>query len=120
MKKLLLLLLVCVSFTVFSQETITSSQVKDYIGKEVFLLGKVAGSKQLISKSEQPVLFINIDKDYPDNEIVIVVFSEVLSKLKFTETSLSGKSIKVKGKVGIFKEKPQIILENEASLTIVE
>lgn len=118
MKKLLLSLFVCVGFNAFSQETITSSQVKDYIGKEVFLVGKVAGSKQMISKSDQPILFINIDKDYPDNEIVIVVFSEVLSKLKFTETTLSGKTIKVKGKVGIFKEKPQIILENEVNLTI--
>lgn len=118
MKNLLLILLVCIGFTAFSQENITSSQVKDYIGKEVFLVGKVAGSKQLISKSDQPILFINIDKEYPDNEIVIVVFSEVLSKLKLTETTLSGKTIKVKGKVGVFKEKPQIILENEANLTI--
>lgn len=113
-------MLVCIGFNTFSQETVTSSQVKDYIGKEVFLVGKVAGSKQMISKSEQSILFINIDKDYPDNEIVIVVFSEVLSRLKFTETTLSGKTIKVKGKVGIFKEKPQIILANEANLTIIE
>lgn len=118
MKKLLFVLFVCICFTAFSQETITTSQAKDCIGKEVFLVGKVAGLKQMISKSDQPILFINIDKDYPDNEIVIVVFSEVLSKLKFAETTLSGKTIKVKGKVGIFKEKPQIILENEANLTI--
>lgn len=109
---------VCLGFTAFSQETITSSRAKDFVGKEVFLVGKVAGSKQMISKSDQPILFINIDKDYPDNEIVVVVFSEVLSKLKFTETTLSGKTIKVKGKVGVFKEKPQIILENEVNLTI--
>lgn len=118
MKILFLISLVCSGFTAFSQETITASQAKDFVGKDVFLVGKVAGSKQMISKSDQPILFINIDKDYPDNEIVIVVFSEVLSKLKFTETALSGKTIKVKGKVGIFKEKPQIILENEVNLTI--
>ena len=118
MKNLFLTLLVCFSFNAFSQETITASQAKDFVGKEVVLVGKVAGSKQMISKSDQPILFINIDKDYPENEIVIVVFSEVLSKLKFTETTLAGKTIKIKGKVGIFKEKPQIILENEANLTI--
>jgi DNA/RNA endonuclease YhcR with UshA esterase domain len=118
MKTLFLILFICFGFTAFSQETIISSQAKDFIGKEVFLIGKVAGSKQLISKAEQPILFINIDKEYPDNDIVIVVFSETLSKLKFTETDLLGKTIKVKGKVKVFKEKPEIILENEVNLTI--
>jgi DNA/RNA endonuclease YhcR with UshA esterase domain len=120
MKNLFLVLFVCIGFSAFSQETITASQAKDFVGKDVLLVGKVAGSKQIISKSEQPILFINIDKEYPDNEIVIVVFSEVLSKLKFTGMALSGKTIKVKGKVGIYKEKPQIKVENEANLTIIE
>lgn len=118
MRSLFFISILFLSFKSFSQETITSSQAKDFVGKEVFLTGKVAGTKKVIGKSEKPVLFLNIDKEYPENEIVVVIFSDVLSQLKFTEVDLREKTIKVKGKVGIFKEKPQIILENEASLVI--
>jgi DNA/RNA endonuclease YhcR with UshA esterase domain len=44
----------------------------------------------------------------------------VISKGKFSETALQGKSIKVKGIVSIFKEKPQIKVENEVNLMIIE
>ncbi|MDZ7936275.1 MAG: hypothetical protein U5M51_15190 [Emticicia sp.] len=118
MKKLLLVLFVFIGFTAFSQETITSTQAKDFVGKEVVLVGKVVGAKQTMSKAGEPVLFINIDKNYPENDFVIVVFSDVISRTKYNETTFLEKIIRVKGKVGVFKEKSQIILENEANLTI--
>lgn len=117
MKNLFLVLLVCLGFTAFSQETITASQAKDYVGKEVFLTGKVAGSR-LFQRSTGDMLLLNIDKPHPNNDITLVIEGEVLSKGKFTEESLQGKSIKIKGVVSIFKEKPQIKLENETNLSI--
>ncbi len=118
MNRLLIALLICLGNIAFAQETITSTQVKDYLGKEVYLTGKVVDSKQLMSKADKPVLFLNLDKAYPQNDVVVVIFDSVLAKLKFTEADLQGKTIKVKGTVSIYKEKHQIKLENEANLSI--
>ena len=119
MKNLFLILFVCFSFTAFSQETITASQAKDYIGKEVVLIGKVAGSR-LFQRPTGDMLLLNIDKPHPNNDITVVIEGEVISKGKFTEETLQGKSIKVKGIISVFKEKSQIKLENDANLIIVE
>ena len=119
MKKIFLVAFICMSFAAFSQETITASQAKDFVGKEVFLTGKVAGSR-LFQRPTGDMLLLNIDKPHPSNDITVVIEGEVISKGKFSEASLQGKSIKVKGIVSIYKEKPQIKLENEANLTIIE
>ncbi|WP_064197782.1 MULTISPECIES: hypothetical protein [Emticicia] len=119
MKNLFLVLFVCIGFSAFSQETITASQAKDFVGKEVFLTGKVAGSR-LFQRPMGDMLLLNIDKPHPSNDITVVVEGEVISKGKFSEATLQGKSIKVKGIVSIYKEKPQIKLESEANLTIIE
>ncbi len=119
MKNLFLVLFVCIGFSAFSQETITASQAKDFVGKEVFLTGKVAGSR-LFQRPTGDMLLLNIDKPHPSNDITVVVEGEVISKGKFSEATLQGKSIKVKGIVSIYKEKPQIKLESEANLTIIE
>lgn len=119
MKKILSVLFVCIGFTSFSQETITASQAKDFVGKEVFLTGKVAGAR-LFQRPTGDMLLLNIDKPHPSNDITVVIEGKIISKGKFSETTLQGKSIKVKGVVSIFKEKPQIKVENEANLTIIE
>ncbi len=117
MKNLFLLLLVCFSFTAFSQENITASQAKDFVGKEISLTGKVAGAR-LFQRPTGDMLLLNIDKPHPGNDVTVVIEGEVILKGKFSEATLMGKTIKVKGIVSIYKEKPQIKLENEANLSI--
>lgn len=119
MKTIFLVAFICMSFAAFSQETITASQAKDFVGKEVLLTGKVAGSR-LFQRPTGDMLLLNIDKPHPSNDITVVIEGEVISKGKFTEAALQGKSIKVKGIVSVYKEKPQIKLENEANLIIIE
>lgn len=119
MKNLFMVIFVCVGFSAFSQETITASQAKDFVDKEVFLTGKVAGAR-LFQRPTGDLLLLNIDKPHPINDITVVIEGEVISKGKFSETALQGKSIKVKGIISIYKEKPQIKVENEANLMIIE
>jgi hypothetical protein len=119
MKNLFLIIFVCIGLSVFSQESITASQAKDFVGKEVFLTGKVAGAR-LFQRPTGDMLLLNIDKPHPSNDVTVVIEGEVISKGKFSETALHGKSIKVKGIVSIFKEKPQIKVENEVNLMIIE
>lgn len=118
MRNTLIIIISLICFNAFSQETITAAQAKDFIGKEVILQGKVAGTRQFSNQSGE-LLLINIDKAFPDNEITVVVRGEVLKKVKFTEADLKDKSIKVKGTVSIFRDKPQIELQNETDLMIL-
>lgn len=118
MRNTFIIIISLICFNAFSQETITAAQAKDFVGKEVILVGKVAGSK-LFTRPAGNMLLLNVDKLHPENDITVVIEGEVLTKVKFTEADLQGKSIKVKGIVSIFKEKPQIKLENESNLTIV-
>jgi hypothetical protein len=119
MRSTFIIIITFICFSAFSQETITATQAKDFVGKEIVLVGKVAGSR-LFTRPTGNMLLLNIDKPHPDNDITVVIEGEVLTKAKFTEAELQGKSIKVRGIVSIFKEKPQIKLENEANLTILQ
>ena len=119
MRNLLTLIISLVCFNAFSQETITVAQAKDFVGKEVFLTGKVAGTKPMTSKVGNPLLLLDIDKVYPDNEMTIVIFHEVLEKGKFTEATLQNKSVKVKGIISMYKERLEIIVRDEADLMIL-
>jgi DNA/RNA endonuclease YhcR with UshA esterase domain len=117
MRNTLIIIITFICFNAFSQENISASQAKDFVGKEVILTGKVAGSR-LFTRATGNMLLLNIDKTYPNNEITVLIEGEVLAKTKLTEADLQGKSIKVKGIVTIFKDKPEIKLQNEADLTI--
>lgn len=119
MRNTLIIVISLICFNAFSQETITATQAKDFVGKEVFLVGKVAGAR-LFTRPTGNMLLLNIDKPHPENDITVVIEGEVLTKINFTEADLKDKSIKVKGMISIFKEKPQIKLENEVNLTIVQ
>jgi hypothetical protein len=118
MRNSLIIIISLICFNAFSQEIITATQAKDFAGKEVFLVGKVVGTK-LFQRPTGNMLLLNIDKMFPENDITVVIEGDILAKAKFTEANLQGKSIKVKGLVSIFKEKPQIKLQNEVDLTIV-
>jgi hypothetical protein len=119
MRNILITIITFIAFNAFSQEAITASQAKDFVGKEVVLTGKVAGSR-LFTRATGNMLLLNIDKTYPNNEVTVLIEDDVLDKIKLTEADLQNKTIRVKGTVTIFKDKPQIKLQNEADLTIVQ
>jgi DNA/RNA endonuclease YhcR with UshA esterase domain len=118
MRNILTIIITFLCFNAFSQEAITASQAKDFVGKEVILTGKVAGAR-LFKNSSGDLLLLNIDKPFPANEITIAIQSEILAKTKLTEVDVLNKIIKVKGVVSIYKDKPEIKLQNEADLTIL-
>jgi len=107
MKKLLLILLIFISFKSFSQDTITTAQIKDYIGKEVWVKGNVASVK--LATEENNVNYINVDKAFPQNVFTVVITTKYLQKLKLKIENAKGKNIFVKGTIVVHgKETPQI------------
>ena len=98
------------SFSVFSQDTITATQAKDFIGKEVVLKGKIASIK--MAGDGRSTNYINVDFAYPNAIFTVVIPNFALDKLVFKIEESVGKQIIVKGKVQVYdkavKQIPQI------------
>ena len=100
------LLVALIFFTIsgFSQDTITSFQAKDFIGKEIFLKGKIASFK--MASEGKTNNYINIDKAYPNNIFTIVIPNKALETLGFKIEESKDKVIIVKGKIEVYEKDP--------------
>ncbi len=105
MKNLTLVFLLLFSTNCFSQETITSVQAKDFLGKVVCVKGKVASFKT--ASEGQTINYINIDKAYPDNIFNVIITNSQLEKLKIKVEDLKDKIIYVKGTINTYNKDPK-------------
>lgn len=111
-------ILVFVASLAFSQvETITTAQAKDFINKEVILTGKVVATRVVNDRNGKQIMFINLDEKYPNNPVDVVIFNEVFEKMKLVEGEILNKTVKIKGFLSTYKEKPQMIIQSEESLS---
>ena len=107
MKNLLLLILFLFTSNSFSQDTISSSNAKDYIGKEVVLQGRIS-SFRLASEGKSTNL-INIDRAYPNHIFTVVVSNQYLEERKIDLESSKGKFVVVKGTITTYEKDPKKI-----------
>ena len=96
-----------ISFSGFSQDTITTLQVKDFIGKEVILKGKIASFK--MASEGKSTNYINVDKTFPNNVFTIVIPNRALETLGFKIEESKDKTVIVKGKVEVYEKDPKQI-----------
>ena len=97
MKKALFILLICISLKGYSQDTISTAKVMQYVGKEVWVRGTVASVK--LATDENNVNYINVDKAFPQNIFTVVITSKYLQRLKLNLATAKGKHIFVKGTI---------------------
>lgn len=118
MKNLALAVLLLFSINCFSQDTITTVKVKDYMDKEVCVLGKVVSFK--LASEGKYTNYINIDKPYPESIFTVVITNNYLEKLNIKIEDLKDKTIYVKGKITIYKNDPKQIPQifNPTSISI--
>ena len=105
MKNIVILFLLSISTSIFSQETITSEQAKEYIGKEVIVKGKIASFK--IALEGKSTNFINIDKAYPNTIFTVVITNKYLEEHKLDIANSVGKEITVKGIITVYDKDPK-------------
>lgn len=108
------------SFTYASAQvdTITTERVKEYIGKEVILKGKIVSFKNYTSKDGKQMLFLDIDQSYPNNLIGVTIFEDILSKIKYTQAELYNKQVYIQGKIDIYRDKPNLVLRKVENIQI--
>lgn len=110
MKTLQILLLLTISLNCFSQkDTITTDKAKEFMDKEVVIVGKVVSLK--LASNGKSTNFINLDKPYPESVFTVVIFNNYLDRLKVKLDDLKDKVIYVKGKITTYKNDPKQIPE---------
>ena len=118
MKNLVFFFLLTLSIKSFSQDTITTAKVNEYMDKEVCVLGKVASFK--LASEGKFTNYINIDKPYPESVFTVVITNNYLEKLNIKIEDLKDKDIYVKGTITTYKNDPKQIpqIYNPTSIEI--
>ncbi|UTA67921.1 MULTISPECIES: hypothetical protein [Emticicia] len=122
MKKLVFaLLLMCPLSMAFGQtDTLTSDKAASYVDKQVTVKGKVAGARRFDSGNERaPFLLINLDENYPNSPLTVVVYKEVLEKTTLNAEDLTGKKVVATGKISVFRGRNQLVIEKIEDLKIL-
>lgn len=101
----LIVLFFLISTKLFSQDTIPTAKVLDYMNKVAVVKGKVVSYK--IAPEGKIINFINLDKQYPDCPFTIVITNEYLKTLNLRLQDLKNKTIFVKGKITIYDKDPK-------------
>jgi len=117
MKNLAIAVFVLFSAHCFSQDTITTAKVKDYMDKEVCVVGKVVSFK--LASEGKNTNYINIDKPYPESVFTVVISNFYLEKLNVKIEDLKDKNICVKGKITTYKNDPKQIPQIYNPISIV-
>lgn len=118
MKKLILAFVLLFSLNCLAQDTITTAKVKEYMDKEVCVLGKVVSFK--LASEGKNTNYINIDKPYPESVFTVVISNFYLEKLNIKIEDLKDKEIYIKGKITTYKNDPKQIpqIYNPISIAI--
>lgn len=94
---------------------ISYKDAKLYLGQKVILQGEIIDSAVFDS-----VNYLNFSKNYQET-LSLVIFSQNLNKFDYQPTEyLLNKKIKVLGKIKLYKDRPQIIIDNPYDISIVD
>lgn len=117
MKNISITFLLIFSTYCFAQDTITTAKLKDYMDKEVCVVGKVVSFK--IASEGKNTNYLNIDKPYPESVFTVVISNYHLEKLNIKIEDLKDKFIYVNGKITTYKNDPKQIPQIFNPISIV-
>lgn len=125
-KTILILLLIVFFQRTIAQtnlDTITALKASKLVGQQVIVKAKVATvfyAEKLVGKPT----YLNLDKNFPNNPMAVLIYQAELTKLKINANDYKGKTIIVKGKVIEIPyengKKPCIKIYNKNQIKIIE
>jgi hypothetical protein len=90
-------------------------EVMNYVGKEVTVCAKVYSTRATTAITQ-----ISVGGAYPNNPLTIIVFAKNYTNFTIPpEDMLKDKNICVKGKIELYRGKPQIIVEKPGDVTVL-
>jgi hypothetical protein len=92
-----------------SECEVTIDQVKDHVGEYVVFCGHVTDAAQPRGVKGNPI-FLNFGGTYPNHKFTVVIWEEVYQRSQVSLVALEGKEVVVRGKITLYRAKPQIKL----------
>lgn len=119
MKKLYILF-TFLSFSFFaSAQSFTPQEGVKHVGEKIKVCGKIFGGRFFETSNGSPTL-LNIGAAFPASPLTIMIPLEVRTKLGYIpEQELKDKNICVTGTVILFKDKPEIVINEISQIEIV-
>jgi len=118
MKGLFFTLLLSVTATLANAQTaIALEDVSKHIGDSVTVCGKVADMRYFETSKNKPT-FLNIGAKYPNQQLTLVIWENVRTQFTGKVEDLYKKDICITGRIILYKEKPEIIIEKPEQIVI--
>lgn len=110
-------LLFCIIISYFTKaQTFSAEQASKHVGDSIKVCGKIFGGRFFETSNGSPTL-LNMGAAFPSSPLTIMIPGDVRTKMGYIpEQRLKDKNVCVRGKVILFKDKPEIIIYNIAQL----
>lgn len=111
---ILLLFICCVSHA----QSFSAEEASKKVGDSISVCGKIFGGRFFETSAGSPTL-LNMGAAFPACPLTIMIPGDVRMKMGYApEQQLKDKNVCVKGKVILFKGKPEIVVHNISQLEI--
>lgn len=106
-----------IAATTYAQENIKLEEVSKHINDSVTVCGKVADMRYFESSKGQPT-FLNIGSKYPNQQLTVVIWGNTRTQFTGKVEDLLNKSICITGRIILYKDKPEIIIEKPEQIIV--
>lgn len=101
--------------TLQAQTVIKLEEVSKHIGDSVTVCGLVADMRYFENSNRQPTL-LNIGAKHPDAPLTVVIWGTTRALFTTKIEDLLNKNICITGRIILYKEKPEIIIDKQEQL----
>jgi DNA/RNA endonuclease YhcR with UshA esterase domain len=88
------------------------SDIAGHVGQTITVTGTVSN---VFTDRHSGTTFIDMGGAYPDNAFAAVIFPRAAGEFPAVQ-SLSGRSVKITGLIGLYRDKPEIILTSPGQI----
>ena len=114
-----LVLFAFLSLAAFAQEKIKLEDISKHVGHSLTVTGKVFGIPHFPDGKNAPTL-INIGGAFPNQLLTVVIYGDSRANFKPTpEELLKDKTVEIRGKVELYRDRPQIVVKDAAGLEVL-
>ncbi|CAN5217017.1 hypothetical protein BH09BAC6_BH09BAC6_35900 [soil metagenome] len=105
------------SVAVTAQTNIKLEEAGKHIGDSVTVCGKVADLRYFENSKNKPTL-LNMGAKHPDELLTLVIWEDARALFTTKIEDLMDKEICVTGRIILYKEKPEIVIEKPEQIVI--
>jgi hypothetical protein len=116
MKTIIVSLFCLLTICAFAQLEIKIEDAKNHVGDSVKICTKIFGGKYLESAKGTPT-FLNAGGNYPNAPLTLVIWANARKDFKNKpEDYYTGKDVCITGKIELYRDKPQMVINKEEQI----